>query len=247
MKRSHLIAALLFGVSLLLAPFAFNRANFMVLTLFAFAVAGSELSTYYMRTVNGLVDLDTEYSRVQVFGSRDAESGRNLLKVAVHELRKVLGEHALRTTGDQLSLDTSIVACDLVEFESAATSDPQSDPTVQNTDTFYYWFGFQRSGDFVATDPWAVWIARDKGVMHGEQNSPNGCHPTVCNGPNVTQDTGNHYYAIERDSGATRYYRDGTLSYTATVTNTDLSPMVRNFTAASTVTVDYVRVTWDRS
>jgi hypothetical protein len=122
-----------------------------------------------------------------------------------------------------------------------ATSDPQSDPTVQNTDTFYYWFGFQRSGDFVATDPWAVWIARDKGVMHGEQNSPNGCQPTVCNGPNVTQDTGNHYYAIERDSGATRYYRDGTLSYTATVTNTDLSPMVRNFTAASTVTVDYVR------
>src|SRR5688572_26373599 len=57
---------------------------------------------------------------------RDGDSGRNLLKVAVHELRKLLGEHALRTTGDQLSLDTSVIACDVVEFEAAiARNAPQ--------------------------------------------------------------------------------------------------------------------------
>jgi len=63
-RTLYLIAALLFAVSLLLAPFAFSRVNFITLTLFIFAVTGSELSTYYMRNVHGLIDLDTEYSRV---------------------------------------------------------------------------------------------------------------------------------------------------------------------------------------
>ncbi|HUS31799.1 MAG TPA: hypothetical protein VMZ53_25030 [Kofleriaceae bacterium] len=120
-------------------------------------------------------------------------------------------------------------------------SDPNSDPTVQPTGTLYYWFGFQRTGDFQAIDPWSVWIARGKGQLHAEQKSPNGCDPTSCDGPYATQDTTPHYYVVERDTGATRFYRDGTLSYTATVTNTDMSPMLRNFTAASTVTIDYVR------
>lgn len=129
-----------------------------------------------------------------------------------------------------------------------AISDPQSNPTTQGTDTFYYWFGFQRTGDFTATDPWSVWIARGKGQLHGEQKSPNGCDvnstPSVpeCDGPYVTQDTAMHFYTIERDTNVSRFYRDGTLSYTtATVTNTDLSPMFRNFAATSELTVDFVR------
>jgi hypothetical protein len=124
-------------------------------------------------------------------------------------------------------------------------SDPNSDPTNHTNGTFYYWFGFQRTGDFTETDPWAVWIARGKGQLHGEQKSPNGCDGTTqvpeCDGAYVTQDTNAHYYAIERDTGSTRYYRDGTLSYQPTVTNTDLAVMVRNFALSSTMTVDYVR------
>src|SRR3954470_4584499 len=50
---------------------------------------------------------------------RDEESGRNLLKVAVHELRKLLGDDAIRTTGDQLGFDTAVVQCDVAAFESA--------------------------------------------------------------------------------------------------------------------------------
>jgi DNA-binding SARP family transcriptional activator len=51
---------------------------------------------------------------------RDTEAGRNLLKVAVHELRKVLGDDAIRSTGDQLSIDPNALPCDVVELEAAA-------------------------------------------------------------------------------------------------------------------------------
>lgn len=53
---------------------------------------------------------------------RDSEGGRNLLKVAVHELRKLLGDGAIRTTGDQLSVDVAVLSCDLIDVERAAES-----------------------------------------------------------------------------------------------------------------------------
>lgn len=81
-RTLYLIAALLFAVSLILAPFAFGRSSFVALILFVFGVAGSEYSSYYMRTVHGLVDTDTEYSRIQVFRSKDAETGREFQAIA---------------------------------------------------------------------------------------------------------------------------------------------------------------------
>ena len=50
---------------------------------------------------------------------RDTEPARNLLKTAVHELRKLLGENAIRSTGDQLSIDPDALRCDVTEFEAA--------------------------------------------------------------------------------------------------------------------------------
>ena len=124
----------------------------------------------------------------------------------------------------------------------ATVIDPQSDPTVQMAGTFYYWFGYQRTGDFNATDPWIVWIARGKGAIKGEQKSPTGCDPTSCVGTDVAQNTAAHFYQIERDFAATRFYVDGTLSFTATVQNgTDYSPMLRNFMATSDLQIDWVR------
>ncbi|HSD86562.1 MAG TPA: DUF2341 domain-containing protein [Kofleriaceae bacterium] len=123
----------------------------------------------------------------------------------------------------------------------ATIADPNSNPTVQPAGTFYYWFGYQHLGDFTASDPWIIWIARGKGQLHGELKSPVGCE-TGCDGPYINQDTAAHYYTVERDGDATRFYRDGTLSYTQAVTNTtDYSLMVRNFMATSDVTIDYVR------
>lgn len=51
---------------------------------------------------------------------------RHLLNVAVHVLRKALGDDALRTEGDDLRLDPSVLRSDVVEFRSAlATGDNQ--------------------------------------------------------------------------------------------------------------------------
>ncbi len=50
---------------------------------------------------------------------RDTEAARNLLKVAVHGLRKVLGEDAIRSVGDQLALDLALVSCDVADFDRA--------------------------------------------------------------------------------------------------------------------------------
>src|SRR5687768_3936623 len=52
----------------------------------------------------------------------DEEHGRNSLKTNVYELRKLIGEHAIRTTGDQLSIDSSVVSCDVWDFEAAIAS-----------------------------------------------------------------------------------------------------------------------------
>ena len=123
----------------------------------------------------------------------------------------------------------------------ATVANVNSDPTPTVDGTFYYWFGYQHTGDFSPSDPWATWIARGKGSIGSEQKSPGGCD-TGCDGPVVTQTTAAHYYRIERDPTATRFYLDGALSHTASVTNsTDYALMIRNYLMGSTVEVDWIR------
>jgi hypothetical protein len=104
-----------------------------------------------------------------------------------------------------------------------------------------YWFGYQRTGDFVTQPPWVLWIARGQGVVRPEQASPNGCG-NICVGATKAQDALAHYYAIERDPNATRFYLDGALSFTASLSGqVDYSVQIRNFLAASALEVDWVR------
>lgn len=128
------------------------------------------------------------------------------------------------------------------EVELVATiTNPNSAPTTQTEGTFYYWFGYQHTGDFVASDPWAVWIARGTVEILPEQKSPVGCE-LGCAGPAVAQNTLVHHYAIQRDPSETRFYKDGALLHTVTVTNNaDYSLMVRNYLAAGEVRVDWIR------
>ena len=57
---------------------------------------------------------------------RDTDAARNLLKVNVHELRKELGDAAIRSTGDQLSVDVAELSCDVTDFMAAlAAGDDQ--------------------------------------------------------------------------------------------------------------------------
>lgn len=130
-----------------------------------------------------------------------------------------------------------VSAVDLV----ATVMNPASDPTPQPEGTFYYWFGYQRTGDFTASDPWIVWIARAKNEVRGEQKSPVGCE-MECAGGATGQNTATHHYAIERDPAATRFYRDGALAFTTAVTNSaDYAVIVRNYMATSDLRVDWIR------
>jgi DNA-binding SARP family transcriptional activator/Tfp pilus assembly protein PilF len=52
----------------------------------------------------------------------DAEHARGLLNQAVHVLRRTLGAEALRSVGEDLQLDTALVACDVIGFEEAVSS-----------------------------------------------------------------------------------------------------------------------------
>jgi hypothetical protein len=123
----------------------------------------------------------------------------------------------------------------------ASVADPTSNPTPQPEGTFYYWFGYQHTGDFSASDPWVLWVARAKSSVHAEQKSPVGCE-TSCDGPTSAQNTAPHVYAIERDPGATRFYLDGALAFSQTVTNqVDYAVMVRNYMATSDVQIDWIR------
>ena len=81
-RTLYLIAALLFGVSVMLAPLAFTRSNFAIITVFIFGAAGGELSAFYMHRTTGLVDIDTQYSRVQIYNSRDEKTGRAFRAIA---------------------------------------------------------------------------------------------------------------------------------------------------------------------
>jgi hypothetical protein len=123
----------------------------------------------------------------------------------------------------------------------ARVPDPTSDPTVQPEGTFYYWFGYQHTGDFSASDPWVVWIARGKNGVGAEQKSPVGCE-AGCEPTPGSQDTGAHYYAVVRNSNETRFYRDSGAPTIITVNNTtDYSLMVRNYMATSDVDVEWLR------
>lgn len=81
-RTLYIIAGSLIGLSLLLAPFAFTRSGFMVLTLFVFSIIGSEAGNYLLYRAASLRDFDTEYSRVQLFQTTEPASGRKFQAMA---------------------------------------------------------------------------------------------------------------------------------------------------------------------
>jgi DNA-binding SARP family transcriptional activator len=68
---------------------------------------------------------------VLLWPERESESARRLLNQAVHAIRQALGPEALVSLGEELQLDTSLVACDVVEFEAAlAAGEPERAATL---------------------------------------------------------------------------------------------------------------------
>ncbi len=81
-RTLYLIAATLFLVSLLIAPIAVTRRNVTVVVLFGLAVAAGEASSYYLYRARGFVDLDTAYSRVQIYETVNEQTGRPFRAIA---------------------------------------------------------------------------------------------------------------------------------------------------------------------
>lgn len=81
-RTLYLLAGSLILLSLAIAPFAFTRTSFALLTLLVLGVMGSELTTYYQLRVKRVRDFDTEYSRVQIFDAAEAKTGRAIRAMA---------------------------------------------------------------------------------------------------------------------------------------------------------------------
>ncbi len=81
-RTLYFIAATLFVLSFLLATISLTRLHISAIALFIFAVIGSEYSTYFLRTTAGVLDLDTEYSRVRVFETDHPRTGMRMRAMA---------------------------------------------------------------------------------------------------------------------------------------------------------------------
>lgn len=103
-KTLYLIGASLVALSVALAPFAFTTFNIGVLVLFVFAVGLSEARVYFLRQTDDLHDIDTEYSRVQIFKSVEPETKRPIRALAIDPF---FVQSAIYSDSDELVLKYS--------------------------------------------------------------------------------------------------------------------------------------------
>ena len=81
-RTLYLIGAVLIGLSILLAPFALTRTNITTLIMFVFGIITSEALIFAQYKINDLRDIDTEYSRIQIFKTTDNKTGRPIRAIA---------------------------------------------------------------------------------------------------------------------------------------------------------------------
>lgn len=81
-RTLYLIAGALIILSALLVPLSISKINIAAITFFILGVAASEGGAYILRTNSGVHDIDTEYSRVQVFETKDPASGKPIRALA---------------------------------------------------------------------------------------------------------------------------------------------------------------------
>lgn len=82
-RTLYFIGLCLFGLSLLIAPFAVTKANLTTLILFVFGIFTTELQGYLLLKTNDLHDIDTEYNRVQIFTTTDETVGKKIRALAI--------------------------------------------------------------------------------------------------------------------------------------------------------------------
>ena len=83
---------------------------------------------------------------------RDAEGGRNLLKVSTYQLRSVLGDNALLSEGDDLRLNAEQIGIDVAEFDVALERRDYTRAVELYKGTFLDGFFLPEANEF---DSWA--------------------------------------------------------------------------------------------
>lgn len=78
-RTLYAISAMLILSSVLLAPLAISKLNMTIIVLFFFSIIGNEMSAWALRATSELRDIDTEYSRVQVFRTVHAATDKQMV------------------------------------------------------------------------------------------------------------------------------------------------------------------------
>ena len=81
-RTLYALSAILIGLSILLVPFTISRTGIAVIVVFIFSIISNEAGVLILSRANGLHDMDTEYSRVQVFETIEPKSGKPILALA---------------------------------------------------------------------------------------------------------------------------------------------------------------------
>lgn len=82
-RTLYLLIAVLFLLSVLVAPFKLTTKKLYALMLFPFAVGLNEFVRFSLAQTNDLHDFDTEYSRIRVFRSSDKSTGKPVMALTL--------------------------------------------------------------------------------------------------------------------------------------------------------------------
>jgi len=81
-RTLYALSFVLILLSIFLVPFVISRLSIGVLTVFVLSTVANEAGTLLLLNQNGLHDIDTEYSRVQVFNATDPKTGKPIRALA---------------------------------------------------------------------------------------------------------------------------------------------------------------------
>ena len=103
-RTLYFISLVLIVLSACLAPLAASKLNITVIMLFLLSIAANETHAFLLRQNSGLHDIDTEYGRVQVFRTKDAKTGRDIVGLATDPY---FAQSAAYIDSDELVLEYS--------------------------------------------------------------------------------------------------------------------------------------------
>jgi hypothetical protein len=144
------------------------------------------------------------------------------------------GEPGLTTTATSDGVDTTAS----LEIR-AKVDDPSSAP--ETSSGYYWWLGFQHTGDFTANAPWDVFIGRSKNTVEAEHNTLTGSCTGGCDDNALGQTSDFRIYRVDRSTAVVDFYYDDGTKFEGAGSNGDLSIMLRNFLVTSDVEIDWVR------